>query len=427
MPRKVSKVAIVGGGPMGSGIATTLILSHYPVILKEINEKFLNAGIGRIKENLQSRVRKGKMTKDNYDKTLSLLTGVLDYEKFKSVDLAIETVVENVKLKQQIFAELEQHCPSHCILATNTSTIDLDLIGEKTNSQDRIVGTHFFAPAHIMPLLEIVRTPRASLQAVVTMLDVGKKIKKTPIVVGNCTGFAVNRMFFPYTQAALLLVDHGMDVDKIDQACIEFGMPIGPFRMTDLVGFDVALATGMQYLENFPERVYKSMLIPLMTEDKRTGEASQKGFYKYEGKRKASPDPEITSYVEESRRISGATPDPELLKIDNSAIAEMVFFPVINEACRVLGEGIAFKASDLDIASIFGMGFPPYRGGIMHWADSIGARRICTMLSEWEMEYGQFFKPCSHLLERAAEGLPLSASATKTMNNQAKGKLLGSC
>ncbi|KAF6993906.1 hypothetical protein CFC21_010724 [Triticum aestivum] len=423
MPRKVSKVAIVGGGPMGSGIATTLILSHYPVILKEINEKFLNAGIGRIKENLQSRVRKGKMTKDNYDKTLSLLTGVLDYEKFKSVDLAIEAIVENVKLKQQIFAELEQHCPSHCILATNTSTIDLDLIGEKTNSQDRIVGTHFFAPAHIMPLLEIVRTPRASLQAVVTMLDVGKKIKKTPIVVGNCTGFAVNRMFFPYTQAALLLVDHGMDVDKIDQACIEFGMPIGPFRMTDLVGFDVALATGMQYLENFPERVYKSMLIPLMTEDKRTGEASQKGFYKYEGKRKASPDPEITSYVEESRRISGATPDPELLKIDNSAIAEMVFFPVINEACRVLGEGIAFKASDLDIASIFGMGFPPYRGGIMHWADSIGARRICTMLSEWEMEYGQFFKPCSHLLERAAEGLPLSASATKTMNNQAKGKL----
>ena len=252
------------------------------------------------------------MTKDNYDKTLSLLTGVLDYEKFKSVDLAIETVVENVKLKQQIFAELEQHCPSHCILATNTSTIDLDLIGEKTNSQDRIVGTHFFAPAHIMPLLEIVHTPRASLQAVVTLLDVGKKIKKTPIVVRNCTGFAVNRMFFPYTQAALWLVDHGMDVYKIDQACTEFGMPIGPFRMTDLVGFGVALATGMQHLENFPERVYKSMLISLMTEDKRTGEASQKGFYRYDSKRKASPDPEIMNYLEESRRIAGATPDPEI-------------------------------------------------------------------------------------------------------------------
>ncbi|KAF6988411.1 hypothetical protein CFC21_005950 [Triticum aestivum] len=425
-PRKVSKVAIVGCGLMGSGIATALILSHYPVILKEVDEKSLNAGIDRIKENLLSRVRKGKMTKEKYEKTLSLLTGVLDYEKFKTVDLAIEAVVENVKLKQQIFAELEQHCPSHCILATNTSTIDLNLIGEKTNSQERIVGTHFFAPAHIMPLLEIVRTPRASLQAVVTLLDVGKKIKKTPIVVGNCTGFAVYRMFFPYTQAALLLVDHGMDVYKIDQACTEFGMSIGPFRMTDLVGFGVALATGMQFLENFPELVYKSMLIPLMVEDKRTGEASQKGFYRYEGKRKASPDPEIMNYVNESRRIAGATPDPELLKLDNSAIAEMVFFPVINEACRVLGEGIAFKASDLDIASIFGMGFPPYRGGIMHWADSIGARRICTMLSEWEMKYDQFFKPCSHLLERAGAGLPLSASATMMMN-QAKTKILGGC
>ncbi|VAH14700.1 unnamed protein product [Triticum turgidum subsp. durum] len=425
-PRKVSKVAIVGCGLMGSVIATALILSHYPVILKEVNEKSLNAGIDRIKENLLSRVRKGKMTKEKYEKTLSLLTGVLDYEKFKTVDLAIEAVVENVKLKQQIFAELEQHCPSHCILATNTSTIDLNLIGEKTNSQERIVGTHFFAPAHIMPLLEIVRTPRASLQAVVTLLDVGKKIKKTPIVVGNCTGFAVYRMFFPYTQAALLLVDHGMDVYKIDQACTEFGMSIGPFRMTDLVGFGVALATGMQFLENFPELVYKLMLIPLMVEDKRTGEASQKGFYRYEGKRKASPDPEIMNYVNESRRIAGATPDPELLKLDNSAIAEMVFFPVINEACRVLGEGIAFKASDLDIASIFGMGFPPYRGGIMHWADSIGARRICTMLSEWEMKYDQFFKPCSHLLERAGAGLPLSASATMMMN-QAKTKILGGC
>ncbi|XP_044965607.1 glyoxysomal fatty acid beta-oxidation multifunctional protein MFP-a-like [Hordeum vulgare subsp. vulgare] len=395
MPRKVSKVAIVGGGLMGSGIATALILSHYPVILKEVDEKFLNTGIDRIKENLQSRVRKAKMTNEKYEKTLSLLTGVLDYDKFRSVDLAIEAAVENVKLKQQFFAELEQHCPSHCILATNTSTIDFNLIGEKTNSQDRIVGTHFFAPAHIMPLLEIVRTPHASLQAVVTLLDVGKKIKKIPIVVGNCTGFAVNRMFFPYTQAALLLVDHGMDVYKIDQACTEFGMPIGPFRMTDLVGFGVALATGMQYLENFPERVYKSMLIPLMIEDKRTGEASQKGFYRYEGKRKASPDLEIMNYVEESRRIAGATPDPELLKLDNNAIAEMVFFPVINEACHVLDEGITFKAFDLDIASIFSMGFPPYRGGIMHWADSIGARCICTMLSEWEMKYGQFFKPCS--------------------------------
>ncbi|KAL6607812.1 hypothetical protein ACP70R_040875 [Stipagrostis hirtigluma subsp. patula] len=418
MPRNVTKVAVVGGGLMGSGIATALILSHYPVILKEVDEKFLNAAIGRIKVNLRNRVMKGKMSEDKYKKTLSLLTGVLDYERFKEVDLVIESVIENVELKQQIFTELEQHCTPHCILATNTSTIDLNVIGAKTNCQDRIVGAHFFNPAHIVPLLEIVRSGRTSPQAVIDLLDVGKKIKKTPIVVGNCTGFAVNRMFFPYTQTTLLLVDHGADVYNIDRACTEFGMPLGPFRLVDRVGFRVAVAAVMQFLENFPERVYKSMLVPLMIEDERTGETSQKGFYKYEGKRKATPDPEILKYVEKSRSIAGATFDPELMKLEDKDIVEMVFFPVINEACRVLDEGIAVKASDLDIASIFGMGFPPYRGGIMYWADSIGAARIVAKLSEWEVKYGQFFRPCSYLSERAAAGVPLSEP-----KNQAKPRL----
>ncbi|BAS72014.1 Os01g0348600, partial [Oryza sativa Japonica Group] len=281
----------------------------------------------------------------------------------------------------------------------------------KTRSKDRIVGAHFFSPAHVMPLLEIVRTQHTSPQVVVDLLDVGKKIKKTPIVVGNCTGFAVNRMFFPYTQSALLFVDLGMDVYKIDRACTKFGMPMGPFRLADLVGFGVAAATGMQYLENFPERVYKSMLIPLMMEDKRTGEASRKGFYKYEDKRKATPDPEIMKYIEKSRSMAGVTPDTELMKLSEKDIVEMVFFPVINEACRVLDEGIAVKASDLDIASIFGMGFPPYRGGIMFWADSIGAKYIHDKLEVWAKRYSDIFKPCSYLAERAANGVPLSAPA----------------
>uniref|UniRef100_A0A0E0KYM9 Uncharacterized protein n=1 Tax=Oryza punctata TaxID=4537 RepID=A0A0E0KYM9_ORYPU len=418
MPRKVAKIAIVGGGLMGSGIATAMMLNNYPVVLKEVNEKFLNAGIDRIKANLQSRLRKGKMTKEKYEKTLSLLTGVVDYERFKDVDLVFEEIVENVKVKQQVFADLEQYSPSHCVLATNTSTIDLDLIGEKTNSQDRIVGAHFFSPAHVMPLLEIICSKRTSPQVVVDLLDVGKKIKKTPVVVGNCTGFAVNRMFSPYTSIALLLVDRGMDVYKIDQVCTEFGMPMGPFRLLDLVGFGVALASGMEYLENSPGNVDKSMLIPLMFEDKRTGEASQKGFYKYEGNRKAIPDPDIIKYVEQSRSMAGTLPDLEVLKLDDKDIVEMVFFPVINEACQVLSEGIATKASDLDIASIFGMGFPPYRGGIMYWADSIGTKRIHTRLSEWEMKYGQFFRPCSYLSERAAEGVPLSDA-----KNSAKARL----
>lgn len=409
-PRRIKKVAILGGGLMGSGIATALLLSNYPVILKEVNDKFLQAGLGRVKTNLQSSVKKGKMSQEKFEKTLSLLKGALDYEGFRDVDMVIEAVIENVSLKQQIFADLEKYCPPHCILASNTSTIDLNLIGEKTKSQDRIIGAHFFSPAHVMPLLEIVRTQKTSPQIIVDLLDVGKKIKKTPVVVGNCTGFAVNRMFFPYTQAALLLVERGADVFRIDRVITKFGMPMGPFRLCDLVGFGVAIATGGQFVMNFPERTYKSMLIPLMQEDKRAGETTRRGFYVYDDRRKASPDPEIKKYIEKAREMSGVTIDPKMAKLSDKDIIEMIFFPVVNEACRVLAEGIAVKASDLDISAIMGMGFPPYRGGIIFWADTLGSKYICSRLDEWSRMYGDFFKPCSYLAERASKGAPLSST-----------------
>lgn len=404
---------------MGSGIATALILSNYPVILKEVNEKFLDAGINRIKANLQSRVKKGKLTKENFEKTISLLKGSLDYESFRDVDLVIEAVIENISLKQQIFSDLEKYCPPHCILASNTSTIDLNLIGEKTKSQDRIVGAHFFSPAHVMPLLEIVRTKQTSPQVIVDVLDISKKIKKTPVVVGNCTGFAVNRMFFPYTQAGLLLVERGADVYQIDRIITKFGMPMGPFRLADLVGFGVAIATGTQFIQNFPERTYKSMLIPLLQEDNRAGETTRKGFYLYDDKRKASPDPELKNYIEKARSISGVSVDPKLAKLQEKDIIEMIFFPVVNEACRVLDEGIAVKAADLDISAIMGMGFPPYRGGIIFWADSLGSKYIYSRLEKWSELYGEFFKPCAYLAARAAKGIPLSAS----LEQQAKSRM----
>ncbi|XP_039020728.1 peroxisomal fatty acid beta-oxidation multifunctional protein MFP2-like [Hibiscus syriacus] len=409
VPRRVKKVAILGGGLMGSGIATALILSNYSVILKEVNEKFLETGIGRVKANLQSRVKKGIMTQEKFEKTISLLRGVLDFESFRDVDIVIEAVIENVSLKQQIFADLEKYCPPHCILASNTSTIDLNLIGKSTKSQDRIIGAHFFSPAHVMPLLEIVRTEHTSPQVIVDLLDIGKKIKKTPIVVGNCTGFAVNRMFFPYTQAGLFLVERGADVYQIDRVITKFGMPMGPFRLADLVGFGVAIATGSQFVENFPERTYKSMLIPIMQEDKRAGESTRKGFYLYDNKRKASPDLELKKYIEKARSISGVAVDPKLVKLSEKDIVEMIFFPVVNEACRVFAEGITVKAADLDIAAVMGMGFPAYRGGIMFWADSLGSKYIYSRLEEWSNLYGGFFKPCAFLAERAAKGAPLSA------------------
>ncbi|KAI8010235.1 hypothetical protein LOK49_LG06G03289 [Camellia lanceoleosa] len=399
--RGTSRVAILGGGLMGSGIATALILSNYPVVLKEVNENFLQASVGRVRANLQSRVKKGKMNEEKFLKTLSLLKGVLDYESFR------DAVIENASLKQQIFSDLEKYCPPHCILASNTSTIDLNLIWEKTRSHDRIIGAHFFSSHHAT--LEIVHTEKTSPQVIVDLLDVGKKINKTPIVVGNCTGFAVNRMFFPYTQAALSLVERGADLYQIDRAVTKFGMAMGPLRLCDLVGFGVAIAAGTQFVENFPERTYKSMLIPIMQEDKRAGEATRKGFYVYNDKRKASPDPEIKKIVQKAREISGVNVDPKLMKLSDKDIVGMVFFPVVNEACRVLAEGIAVKASDLDIATVMGMGFPPYRGGIMFWVDSLGSKYICSKLEEWSNVYdGGFFKPCAYLAERATKGALLS-------------------
>ncbi|KAF3456243.1 hypothetical protein FNV43_RR00893 [Rhamnella rubrinervis] len=419
VPRRVKKVAILGGGLMGSGIATALILSNYPVILKEVNEKFLQAGIGRVRANLQSQVKKGKMTQENFDKTISLLRGVLDYENFRDVDMVIEAVIENLSLKQQIFVELEKYCPPHCILATNTSTIDLNLIGERTKSQHRIVGAHFFSPAHIMPLLEIVHTKHTSPQVILDLLDVGKKIKKTPVVVGNCTGFAVNRMFFPYSQSAHLLVERGANLYQIDNAITKFGMPMGPFRLSDLVGFGTSLAGRAQFSQSYPERTYISMLMSLLQEDGRAGESTRKGYYLYDDKRKAKPDPEIQKYIEKARNISGASIDPKLEKLQEKDIVEMIFFPVVNEACRVLAEGIAYKAADLDVASVKGMGFPSYRGGLIFWADSLGSKYIHSKLEEWSSKiHGEFFKPCAYLAERAAKGAPLSSPV-----EQAKARL----
>eukprot|EP00245_Coleochaete_scutata_P000953 TRINITY_DN11176_c0_g1_i2.p1 TRINITY_DN11176_c0_g1~~TRINITY_DN11176_c0_g1_i2.p1 ORF type:complete len:589 (+),score=127.43 TRINITY_DN11176_c0_g1_i2:90-1856(+) len=270
-PRSIQKVAVIGGGLMGSGIATALILSGIQVLLKEVNSDYLQAGLKRIKANLTSRVKKGKMSEDKFQKTLSLVKGVLDYSEFGMVDLVIEAVIESIPLKQQIFSELEKVCSPQCVLSSNTSTIDLNVVGAKTSSQDRIIGAHFFSPAHVMPLLEIVRTEKTSPQVILDLLNAAKAIKKTPVVVGNCTGFAVNRVFFPYTMAACLIADLGVDPYRIDRIIKAFGMPMGPFRLADLVGMGVALAVGQQFRNAFPDRSYAARIILMMMEDKRLG------------------------------------------------------------------------------------------------------------------------------------------------------------
>ncbi|URE19982.1 Peroxisomal fatty acid beta-oxidation multifunctional [Musa troglodytarum] len=400
-PRKIKRVAVIGGGLMGSGIATALILSNTPVILKEIDSNFLQMGLKMIQANLEGLVKKGSLTQDKMNKALSLLKGVLDYSEFKHVDMA---VIEKVSLKQSIFADLEKACPPHCILATNTSTIDLNIVGEKTRSQDRIIGAHFFSPAHVMPLLEIVRTDKTSPQVILDLMTIGKAIRKVPVVVGNCTGFAVNRTFFPYTQGAHFYNIYQRTVLTVPTQHIA---TVESDRLQDVAGYGVALAVKDIYDSAFQGRTFQSQLVELMVKSGRNGKNNGKGYYIYEKGQKPKPDPSVEAIIEESRRLSNVMPGGKPITINDQEVLEMIFFPVVNEACRVMDEGVVIRASDLDISSVLGMGFPRYRGGIIFWADTIGSGYIYAKLNKWAKFYGNFFKPSAYLEERATKGLPL--------------------
>ncbi|KAH1105514.1 hypothetical protein J1N35_009282 [Gossypium stocksii] len=419
-PRQVKKVAIIGGGLMGSGIATALIVNNMFVVLKEVNSEYLLKGIKTVEANVRGLANRGKMTKDKAEKALSMLKGVLDYSEFKDVDMVIEAVIENVALKQKIFSEIEKACPPHCILATNTSTIDLNLIGEKMNSQDRLIGAHFFSPAHLMPLLEIVRTQKTSPQIILDLMTVGKVIKKVPVVVGNCTGFAVNRTFFPYTQGSHLLVNLGVDAYRIDRVICNFGFPLGPFQLQDLAGYGVAFAVGQEYAKAFSDRIFKSPLLELLVKDGRNGKNNGKGYYIYEKGSKPKPDPSVLSIIEESRRLTNVMPGGKPISVTDREVLEMILFPVVNEACRVLDEGVVVRASDLDVASVLGMSFPSYRGGIVFWADMVGAIHVYRSLKKWSEMYGSFYKPSKFLEERAMKGIPLSAPATLSASTKSR-------
>ncbi|KAJ7543317.1 hypothetical protein O6H91_09G032900 [Diphasiastrum complanatum] len=406
-PKAIKKVAVVGGGFIGSGIVTMLILRNIPVLLKEVDSNALVMSFDKIKANLHDHVKKEKLPKEKFDKTFSLVKGVLDYNDFKTVDLVIEAVIEDVAHKQQIFQDLEIVCAPTCILATSTSTIGLKVVGATTDFLGRIVGLHFFGPADEMPLLEIVRADETSPQVVFDSIHFGKILKKVPVVVSNCTGSAVNRILFMFFQAALFLVDLGLDPYQIDGVVDVFGMPKGPFRLLDFVGLKLGVQIGLKYSKDYPDHTYVSNLILSLVEDGHLGTSSGQGFYLYDHKGKAQHYKEVKTYMANSRQFSNLLPQKEATIITDKDILEMVLFPVVNEACRLLHEKITIKASDVDIASIVGLGFPPYRGGLIFWADSIGANYVYSKLSQWAVTFGTFFKPSSFLEERANEGTPL--------------------
>ncbi len=400
-PKPFTRAAVLGGGTMGSGIATSLLQAGLEVRLKEVDDDAAAAGRARIESNLGSRLKKGRISQEQHDEILSRLSTQTDYAGFDQLDIVIEAVIENIELKQAVFADLEKQTSPDCILATNTSTIDLNVVGKKTKAAQRILGTHFFSPAHVMPLVEIVRGEKTSVETLNSTIALAKRLKKTPVTVGNCVGFLVNRIFFPYGQMAGWLVDRGVDPYRIDKALFGFGMPMGPFRMGDLAGVDVAKFAGGILAKAFPDRAYHSTLVDHLFERKRFGQKTGVGYYQYADGKTASEDPELAELVELARVDAD---NPPALKIEDSEIVERTLLPVVNEACRCLDEGIAIRASDIDVASCLGMGFPPYRGGIMKYADMLGAKYVADKLTAWHKADGPLFAPCEYLLNKASTG-----------------------
>jgi enoyl-CoA hydratase/3-hydroxyacyl-CoA dehydrogenase len=394
-------IAVIGGGLMGSGIAACILLHGGRVLLKEVNEEALATALSRIEAII-------RRSKGQVEDLQNRLQGTTAYDKrlFGQVDLVIEAAVENVQAKQDIFRSLAECTGPHCILATNTSTINLDLIGEaiaQVHQEGRLIGAHFFSPAHIMPLLEIVRANRTGARAIHVVLALAKRIHKTPIVVGNCAGFAVNRMYYPQTQMAFFMVEHlGVHPYVIDRACEELvGLPMGPFQLADLVGLDICESVDRVFGMSYPERVCSGTLAAKLIEAGRKGQKSGAGFYKYGPDRKRPiEDREALDTILGSRR--GLS---ERESLAPQELVQMILFPVVNEAMRVLEERIADKASDLDVASVLGYGFPAYRGGLLYWAQNIagGPRVIFERLREWDERFGNecpLFAP-SFALERA--------------------------
>lgn len=401
-----SQVGVIGGGLMGAGIATACLVAGIPVVIKELNDKFADQARARVERNLG----------DKHNDKIRILTTTTEYESLNDVDIVIEAVLEDPMLKQKVFGELEAVCKPSCILATNTSTINIDLIGmgaPKAHASGRVIGAHFFSPAHKMPLLEVVRTESTSASVIKSVLALGKKIKKTSVLVGNCAGFVVNRMYFPQSMVAgFLSVELGIDPYRIDRACEAFGLPMGPFRLLDLVGVDIGVAVGGVFEMAYAERAVKaSPVLKAMFTEGRKGQKTGKGFYTYEGKaRSCKQDPAGLEPFLKNARASVDTRYVERIRskfsnISDDDIVNMILLPCVNEGCRILDEGVAKSASDLDICSIMGMAFPPHKGGLMYWAEhtfggSVGVLSALETLYH-SLEGFPLFKPSLALMRSA--------------------------
>ncbi|RQH06391.1 3-hydroxyacyl-CoA dehydrogenase [Paraburkholderia dinghuensis] len=399
-PLEIRQAAVIGAGTMGGGIAMALVAAGIPVVLVDANDEGLQRGLRRIRDNYDGSIKRGKLDEAMRDQRMALITGTTAIADVKDADIIIEAVFEDLGLKQGIFRELDQHARTGAILATNTSGLDIDEIAGVTKRPQDVVGAHFFSPAHVMRLLEVVQADKTSDEAVVTLMELGRRMGKVSVYAKVYPGFIGNALFRNYNREAHFLVEDGALPHEVDAALKDFGYAMGIFAVHDMAGNDVGYQTRKAQMATRPTDRRWNDLIMKLTEMGRLGQKSGKGWYRYEaGDRTPHRDPEVERYIVEESARMGITRRP----ISQEEIIKRCMYGMINEGAKLLEQGIALRASDIDIVYVTGYGFPARKGGPMYYADQIGLANVCADIKRLYEEYGYWWKPAPLLAKLAAE------------------------
>jgi 3-hydroxyacyl-CoA dehydrogenase len=389
--RKIAKVGVIGAGTMGGGISMNFLSAGIPVTIVETSKEALDRGVSIMRRNYENTAKKGRMTVAEVEERMGKLSPTLDFNALDDADLVIEAAFEDMDLKKSIFERLDKVAKPGAILASNTSYLDVDAIAAKTKRPEDVLGTHFFSPANVMRLLEIVRGDKTSKSVLATITQLAPKIGKVPVVVGVAHGFVGNRMLAQRQREAQKLILEGATPSDVDRVLVDFGLPMGPFAMSDLAGLDIGWSAATSK---------RASIRDILCEEGRRGQKTGAGFYDYDEARNAKPSAKVEEIIRDFAKSKGI----EQRKIGDAEILERCIYPMINEGAKILEEGKAQRASDIDIVWINGYGWPVYRGGPMFYADTIGLKTVLAKLKEFQGKFGDDFKPAALLEKLAAEG-----------------------
>jgi 3-hydroxyacyl-CoA dehydrogenase len=401
-PQPIRSAAVIGAGTMGAGIAMNFANAGIPVTLLELSGEALERGLGVIRKNYATSVARGSFTQERAERALSQLRAATHYDELKDADIVVEAVFEDLKVKQEVFGRLDQVAAAHAILATNTSSLDIDAIAAATSRPQQVVGTHFFSPANVMKLLENVRGAKSSAQTLATVMALGKTLGKVVVLAGNCDGFIGNRMLGFYGLEAEFLLEEGATPEQIDRVMEGFGFAMGPLAVRDLAGNDIGFM--IRKGRKLPADERYSPILERLVAQGRLGQKTGKGFYRYEGRTRIV-EPEVTTLIEGVSRDLGI----RRRQIPDEEILSRLLHPLVNEGARIVEEGIAARAGDIDVVYVNGYGFPAWRGGPMYWAEHAGLQSVVDTMRRLTPTHGARWAPAALLERLAASGQGWSA------------------